>query len=443
MSDQHFQRNYRLGILNGVSFHVADAFISETTILPSFISNLTSSKLLIGLAGSLRRASWPLPQAAVAGYLENRDRKLPVYRISAVLRVLSMIALVLITFALGNNTRLLLLLFFSLFTLYSLSAGIAGLPFMDIVARTIPSTRRGTYFGARYFFGTLLGALAGFFLVRRILHTYPFPKNYGTLFLFATLFITIGVLLFSFVIEPSQAVEKKKRSFLKSLSAGKKIFKEDRNYRNLYLTRVFLGIGMMSFPFYFLYSQKVWAIQEEIVGVLLSAELVGALLTNLLWGNLSNRIGNKIVLKGAALTSILIPLSALTLPLLPLPSPEAGQLPTYRHPALLLFFLIGAVKSGIWIGYPNFLIDISPENRRPTYIGFMNTLIAPILFLPTLGGGIVELFSYETLFTLSFLAACIALLFASRLKEPREEGKMPELHHPVGGTFLSVPKERR
>jgi MFS family permease len=412
--------------LNGISFHVAEAFISETTILPSFISNLTSSKLLIGLAGSLRRATWPLPQAIVAGYLENRNEKLPVYQGAAILRILAMIALTIITFLFGSNTHLLLLLFFALFAFYSLSAGIAGLPFMDIVARSIPTTRRGSYFGARYSFGTLFGALAGFFIVRRILQKFTFPENYGTLFLFATLFIALGVILFSLVIEPSHTVVKKKRSFVKNLSRGKRFLAEDRNYRNLYLTRILLGVGMMSFPFYFLYTRKVWETQEEIVGILLSAEMIGALLTNILWGYLSNRRGNKIVLNGAALTSILIPLSAFSLPFLPFE--------TY-HPALFIFFLIGSVKSGIWIGYPNFLIDISPESRRPTYIGFMNTLVAPILFLPTLGGGIVDLFSFEILFTISFFAFCFAFIIATRLKEPREQNLKSEVQSPTSAVI--------
>ena len=411
MTDQNFRRNYRLGVWNGIAMHVADAFISETTVLPSFISNLTPSKILIGLAGSMRRASWPLPQAVVAGYLESRDRKLPLYRTTAYLRVFAMITLSITTLLLGSHLNLLLLLFFAAFSIYSISAGIAGLPYMDIVAKTIPSKIRGSYFGTRLFLGGLLATFCGY-LVKEILLTFSFPLNYGFLFLIATFFITLGVFLFSLVAEPVQSVEKEKKGSLFNLREGKMILKMDKNYQRLCLTRILLGIGAMSFPFYILYLRKIFPIPEGSIGLFLSAELVGTTFTNLFWGNLSNRKGNRIVLMITAFVSIFIPLIAFALTLIPLPT---------FTPSLILFFLMGGVKSGIWVGYPNFLIDISPAKKRPTYIGFMNTLIAPILFLPTLGGGIVDLSSYEVLFSLSLLSSPLALLFAYHLKDPRKE----------------------
>jgi MFS family permease len=107
---------------------------------------------------------------------------------------------------------------------------------------------------------------------------------------------------------------------------------------------------------------------------------------------------------------MLLPLAVLPLGL--------GGVSSVALPVLFAVFLLaGAVQSGLVVGYMNALIRISPNERRPLYVGLMNTLLGPmILGLALSGGVIVEFASYEVMFIISSAAALLSLISARRLK---------------------------
>ncbi len=413
---KHFRRNFALTALNGIFFNSASAFLSETTVLPMFISNLTSSRILVGLAGSLERASWPLPQVIVAPFAERSERKKPLYIQTAVIRFFSLLALSLMVFAFGAfSNSLFLSLFFLVFAIYSLSGGVAGPAFMDIVAKSIPANRRGSLWAVRISFGSGLAALGGF-LVRHILRTAPFPANYAAIFLISTGLVTVGLLLFSFVVEPIQPVSRRRKSLGQHLAEGRWIFSKDTNYRGLVIFRLLMGVLLMATPFYVIFARELAAIEESEVGMLLAAQMLGLTLSNIVWGSVANRLGSRLVLIGTALTGTITPLGAL-----------ATQMFT---PGLayfsLLFFFMGVSDAGLRLGYSTFLLDIAPPLKRLTYIGFINTAIAPVLFLPTLGGTIVDILSYRALFAVAAVAGGAAIYISMKLVEVRSASRREE-----------------
>jgi predicted MFS family arabinose efflux permease len=85
----------------------------------------------------------------------------------------------------------------------------------------------------------------------------------------------------------------------------------------------------------------------------------------------------------------------------------------------LVFFFLGSTLSGIRLGYYSYMLDVSPEAERPTYLGFMNTFIAPALLLSAVGGFVIERTSFEFLFFTVIAAGVIALAFSIQLEEPR------------------------
>ncbi|HID92643.1 MAG TPA: MFS transporter [bacterium (Candidatus Stahlbacteria)] len=387
-SKKYSNRNYLLGIGNGICFNLSQAFIGGKTILPIFVSNLTSSQVLIGLASSLEMASWPLPQIIVASWIEHKPKKKPLYISMAMLRIISIFVLTLIIFSITGT--LLLPIFFALFTIYCVAGGIAGVPFMDIVGKTIPSTKLGSFWGWRIGVGSALAGVAGFF-VKHILETRQFPTNYGILFGIATAVITVGLILFSFVEEPTEEVSKERKKFREYIREGRKSLWKDVNFRMLFYTRVLLGVSAMSFPFYIVYATKVLGFPESIVGILIVFQMFGTVLSNILWANLNNRMGAKEVLKYASILTAILPIFVFI---------KVGI------PAA--FFLMGASLTGVFVGYQSALLDIAPPMKRPTYVGFMNTMVAPSLFLPLIGGAIIQLTSYKFLFFISLIAAVVA-----------------------------------
>ena len=69
----------------------------------------------------------------------------------------------------------------------------------------------------------------------------------------------------------------------------------------------------------------------------------------------------------------------------------------------------------------NYLLEIAPEDRRPSYIAFMDMMLAPTAISPLLGGFIAERMSFQTNFLISILFGPLTLYYAYRLGEPRNK----------------------
>jgi MFS family permease len=412
-----YGRTFILGVLNGVLFNLAEALMGGTTILPLFISALTDSKVLVGLAGTMNQAGWYMPQFVVAGFIEHLRRKKPVYVWAGLVRGITIWTIaVLVPITAGSRAGLFLVVFFLLYSVYTLGAGVAGISFMDIVAKSIPSTRRGTFFGARLAFGGLLSALAGLF-VRNVLNSRPFPDNFAVLFIAAAVVVTIAIMSFSLVHEPEAAVNEVRIPFRRFLRRGPALLRNNRSYRMFFIVRVLLSVWSMALPFYILFALDELRLDPGTAGVFLSVQMVGFVISNILWGSLSNRIGNKIVLVLVSGVAVLSPVLAI------LSNRIMWLGSTWSFG--IVFFLLGFTLSGVRLGQTNYMLDVSPEAERPTYLGFMNTFLAPVLLLSMLGGYIIEKASFETLFFAVMGAAALALVLSIRLEEPRLAWKTP------------------
>lgn len=61
------------------------------------------------------------------------------------------------------------------------------------------------------------------------------------------------------------------------------------------------------------------------------------------------------------------------------------------------------------IGYLGYLMEISPDDRRPAYSAYFNSLASPAALLPLLGAVIAEVISLEAVFALVIAAAAVQL----------------------------------
>ena len=81
----------------------------------------------------------------------------------------------------------------------------------------------------------------------------------------------------------------------------------------------------------------------------------------------------------------------------------------------LPFFIEGLAFSGYRIGWTTYLYDIVPERDRPTYFGLANTILAPLQFLPALGGALLDVVGFEGIFAVAAMLM-LAHGLASRMK---------------------------
>jgi Na+/melibiose symporter-like transporter len=291
---------------------------------------------------------------------------------------------------------------------FSLAGGVANIPFTDIWGKALPATLRGRFFGHRQLWGGLMAVAAGY-VVKRVLGNpgIPFPQNYAYLFLLSFAFIAVSYIALSSVREPEGETNGQRRHLGAFLKHAVRVFGQDKNFGLLVLTQLAVGFGSFAMPFYVLYGKEELHMATGDVGLLVGAQMAGAALSNLLWAHLSDRVGNRIVI-------VLTAAVALATPVLALLSSTIGW-----EGLIAVFVLIGFSTSGGGIGFMNYLLEIAPEQVRPTYIALRGTAMGLAMLLPIFGGLMIDAYSYQAAFLVTTGVLAAGLVLSLRLKPVR------------------------
>jgi len=414
---RHLSRNFWLGVASGVGYNLYQAVVNTGLVLTWFVSQLTSSNLLISLLMPIEQGGWYFPQLLLSGYLQRQPRTLPVYRLMGVVRSVAWGLLALVIFGL-DDPELLLVVFFVLFAANGLASGVAGLPFMDVIAKTVPPTRRGAFFGWRRLIGGLLGLAAGV-LVKLVLSPdfgLTFPNNYALLFFLGFLSVVLTVGTFSLIVEPpEQEVNPQRVGLGKQLRRAIRLPMRQRSYGCFLGLRLAVITANYALPFYAVYARRELRAPEEMVGTYLIGSTLAGVLSNLIWGHVGDRRGNRLLMRFVALTALLAPALALLINHLPGGGLDKSIIFT------LVFVSVGAHQTVAFIGGGNYLLELAPAGERAMYIGFTNTTIGLAVFASPLGGAIVDWLGFDRLFLFSLACGLVAVLFALGLEEPREK----------------------
>jgi Na+/melibiose symporter-like transporter len=342
---------------------------------------------------------------------------MPIYSLTAVIRVLAWLLLATAVWFVPNR-RLVLVGFFVLYGIAWTAAGLAGLSFFDVVAKTIPARQRGSLFAWRQFLGGLLGLTAGW-VVKTVLNlpTLAFPRGHAVLFLLYGVTIAPALVAFVAIREPPGEAETESLTLGEQLQRARHLLWNDPVYRHYIGGRLALGLADIALPFYGIYAKRVLGAAGGMVGVYLATRVVAQLLFNLPWGWLSNRKGNRIVMRLMSIGSGFAALLGITLvAVVGACHPQGAWLP---YLALPLFFLNGAVLPAKVLSGSNFLLELVSESERPLYLGLSNTLTGVVVLISGLGGLVVDLFGFAGLFVLVVSLCLAAYVLASRLPETR------------------------
>jgi MFS family permease len=365
----------------------------------------------VGAASAILRYGWLFPQLFVAYFAQRSKRRMPFYMLGAFGRA-TCLAVLAGVLALGGELppALVVALFFGLWTIYSFVSGIVAVPYNDIVARSVPSPRRSRLLAVRFFGGGLL-ALGVAAAAHQFLNAMIFPVGYAGLVALGALLLFASSLSFVSAGEPAAPPrEVAPGGFNDFLRQGMVVFRGDRRFRLFVYGQWLGGAVMMALPFYILQAKALRGDASD-VGILLGAQTAGALLSNALWGWWGDHFGKRSLLEGVALLRAVPPL----LILLWTPVTIAGESSTLDS-FTVIFFLLGALGNGMTIAMLGYLMEISPDHRRPAYSGYFNALVAPAALLPLAGAAIVQATSLSGVFAVALGAAILQYLTVRRLR---------------------------
>jgi MFS family permease len=405
-------RNFGMNIIEGALYIASGAFLSPHTVLPALITRLGGSNLIVGALPVIIYGGAFLPQLFAARYVETHPWKRP-WVVSTGIPQRMVILLIAVAIAvLGGGYHALALGFLvGLLTLNQVLVGISTPAWFDLFAKLTPFDRRGRLLGIRNSLGGAWGLLASL-LLTWLLATLAFPYSYAVGLFMAFLLQMGSVFLLSRLqeAEPSRVVER--RPFFEYLERLPMVLKQNREFRRFLISCALLTVANMPLGFFTVYALTTWSVGEEVVGQFTLSIVAVQVVSALAIGFLMDRRGNKValMLAGGAVA---------------LASTVAALAPSLW--AFRIVFVLAGVNLGteLMTRY-NLAIEYGPPEQRSTYIGLMNTVLAPFYLSGIAAGWIVDRFGFPVMFLLSLVCSLAGLyMLAFRVKEPRRVKSAP------------------
>jgi MFS family permease len=412
----HFRRNVVWFTVDYVLFAIGQAFLNQSTVLPSFVSQLTASAFLVGLVTTVQSGAWLLPQLFAASLVAGRRRKWPFMMKAALVGRPFYLILAALTLAVGaEQPTLLLLTLYLTLAAFGICDGLVSVPWFDILSKTIPPDVRGRLLGFGQIAGGLIGVVLGGVVALILAQPgLPFPNNYALLFGLAGVAYVLDLLALGLIREsdgPATEVKRSPGQFFRLLLPT---LREDHLLRRVVIVRLFYGAGVLVFPFYIVFARQELGFGAEDVGLFLSAQVFGGVLGGFLFGQLADHRGTRTAIRAAVALATVSPAMAL---ICHFARPALG--PALIYATAVVFVGIGLSFSAYLLGFMNHVLEVARPEDRSTYAGLFNTINGTLLVIPALAGTFLQVTSFTALFGTSLVLLLLAGIASTQLGEPR------------------------
>ncbi len=386
--------------IHGFFISIATTIAEPSTILPLMVSFFGGSHLLIGFFTSLIKGGSILVQLIGAFYAQSYPRMMPyLHRVFAA-RFLSWFGIGFVIFFFGENHPNVALASIGIgLFIFSFSAGFGTVYFNEVVAKVFAHKERGRVIANRQFFmglGSIIsGGIAGY-----VISIVDAPDSFGILYMLSALLMLFGIYAFATIKEPiKNELSQKEEKFRHFLKNSLHTLKADKALQRQIIVYLISYTYLLSLPFIILDAKEHIKLSGFVIGGLISAQMAGGMLSNILWGVISsNRV---IVWSGFGLhvSAILLLLYS-------------------KDPWIyfVVFFLIGGAIDGLRLAFSNMILILAPQHKRPVYIALQSNLTSIGLFFPILGALIVDGFGYETLYGVTIFTLCVGFLFSLKME---------------------------
>jgi MFS family permease len=385
-------------IWHGFFLALTMSMLDLNTVFPTLINTLHSSKYIFGALYTIMLGVPLIFNVVFSHYLRRYQYKKKFLLLGIYMRGTAFLGMAFFTyyFALSNPTLTIVSFFFFVF-MFSISAGFAGLSYSDIIAKTVNKTSRTMLYTYKQFFGSSASFLGGMVIAYIFAREISFPENYAISLGIGFIGLFVASLGFVFLKEPAteEPYDQTKTlgHYIRNIPG---IIKSDQSFKRYILIENMSSFSIMILPFYIIFAREVLMIGDEYIGIYLVIQVVGTIVSNIVWGIMAKRFKAKHIVRFCIMLGGLNPLVAILL---------AQVAPSLFG---IVFFIVGFTISGRKIGFEPYLLDIAPDTRRVEYLGIRGSLNIFVIVLPLMGALFINLFGYY----LTFILVTLVMLFA-------------------------------
>jgi MFS family permease len=416
LSKKQLDKALKDSIKDGAAFSAMDGITSTYTT--PFALALGANDAQVGILSSIPNLFITLSQIFAGKYIEKRGRKKVAVSLSLAQRLIWLLIAFIPLFIFQGS----LFLFIFLIVLIQVILNFASTAWSAWMGNLVPENIRGSYFGKRnaivsvFSFATALiaGWLLG--LINGLI-------GFSLVFFLAFIFGLISYFYLTKIPDAGYKQENEKSNNNFNVFKFIKDLKKYSNFRpfTIHMSLLSFAVNIAS-PFFTVYMLSVMKIGYEWYGIVVATEIFARILMQRYWGRLSDKFGDRTVM---SLCNILI----VFYPLLFLFASSVLQL-------MLISIFSGIAWSGFDLTSFNYLLDVTPPEKRPSYIANYKIYVGFALFLGPLMGGFLSQYltnmtffwlgSLQIIFLLSFILRGVVTAYGvPKLKEVRAKRVLP------------------
>jgi len=371
------------------------------------VQRLGGGNIAVGSLAVIHYLCYLLPQLMAANYVTMEPFRRPWVLTGGIAQRLQIFLIALIIGLLGADfPTLALILFFVVFSLNQIIAGITGPSWFDFFVKTTLPHQRGRLMGIRSSGGAALGFLNSLILAALLTYV-AFPWNYSLGFLLAFVFQMSSWLVQRKVREETPSPLETSVPLSLLIARVTAIVRSDKSFRNFLIASALLVVGLMPQGFFIIAAIDRFSLSDSFVAIFTMTMLASQVMFAGLLGWIGDLRGHKIALILCAMAMVV----ASTIALLA------------QHPGwfFVVFSCIGLIFGVEMMTRHNFVSELASDQSRPLYIGIMNAWFAPFFLSSLFGGWLVDRFGYPMIFMTGVAFSIVGLTLLLRIPNPRSK----------------------
>jgi MFS family permease len=401
------KKNFIVNIAEGSIYIAGAAFISGQTVLPALVTRLGGGNVAVGSIAVLLWVGLFLPQVFAARYVETLPWKKPWAIIGgSVQRTFLLMLSVAIFFFGERNPGLALASVIVFYGLNQVGLGVTTPGWFDLFAKVTAVKRRGRLTGIRNSIGGAGAFVCGLALTW-MLAKLAFPISYALAFFCAFVLQSISIIVQLNLVEEEPSAVVPRRPLFAYLGQLPGVLRTNTRFRSFLIMSALLVVAVMPVGFFTVYAMRKFGGDEALVGTFTLAMVAVQVVSAIVNGYIADHFGYKLAMSVAAVGMLFASVTAIL-------APSAGWF-------ILVYAFVGInLGSEVMLRY-NMSIEFGPVEQRSTYVGLMNTALAPFYLTSLLGGWLSDAFGYETVFILGALFSIGGILWlVFRVEDPHE-----------------------